>query len=87
MRVEETSLLPLMKPQCRSTSLAIVQIHWAKYGSFTNTIEQARVRTRAVGRKLRGVEQIDAVQAENLLELAGVKTVGDLDEIEAESGT
>ncbi len=56
-------------------------------GSFTNTIEQARVRTRAVGRKLRGVEQIDAVQAENLLELAGVKTVGDLDEIEAESGT
>ncbi|HBK05092.1 MAG TPA: DNA recombination protein RmuC [Acetobacteraceae bacterium] len=54
-------------------------------GTFTNTIEQARVRTRAVGRKLRGVEQIDAVQAENLLELAGVKTEGDLDEIEAES--
>jgi DNA recombination protein RmuC len=54
-------------------------------GTFANTIEQSRVRTRAVGRKLRGVEQIDAVQAENLLELAGVKTSGDLDEIEAES--
>ena len=54
-------------------------------GTFANTIEQARVRTRAVGRKLRGVEQIDAVHAEDLLELAGVQTTGDLDEIEAES--
>ena len=56
-------------------------------GTFANTIEQARVRTRAVGRKLRGVEQIDAVHAEDLLELAGVKTTGDLDDIEAESNT
>ena len=56
-------------------------------GTFANTIEQARVRTRAVGRKLRGVEQIDAVHAEDLLELAGVQTTGDLDEIEAESNT
>lgn len=55
-------------------------------GTFTNTIEQARVRTRAVGRKLKGVEQIEAAQAENLLELAGVATAGDLDEMEAESG-
>ena len=54
-------------------------------GTFANTIEQARVRTRAVGRKLRGVEQIEAAQAENLLELAGVATADDLDEIEAES--
>jgi hypothetical protein len=43
------------------------------------------VRTRAVGRKLRGMEQIDPVQAENLLELAGVTTADDLDEMEAES--
>jgi DNA recombination protein RmuC len=56
-------------------------------GTFSNTIEQARVRTRAVGRKLRGVEHIDAAQAETLLELAGVTTAADLDEMEAESNT
>ena len=38
-------------------------------GSFSSTIERARVRTRAVGRKLRGVEAVDAPQAEQLLEL------------------
>jgi len=38
-------------------------------GSFSNTIERARVRTRAVSRKLRGVEAVDAAQAEQLLEL------------------
>ena len=38
-------------------------------GSFTNTIEQARRRTRAVGRKLRGVEEIESERAEQLLEL------------------
>jgi DNA recombination protein RmuC len=38
-------------------------------GTFTNTIETARRRTRAVGRKLRGVEAVDAVAAERLLEL------------------
>ncbi len=50
-------------------------------GAFSNTIDRARVRTRAVGRKLRGVEQMDAVAAENLLEL----TDQDLDESDAES--
>jgi DNA recombination protein RmuC len=54
-------------------------------GTFSATIDKARVRTRAVGRKLRGVEQVDAVQAETLLELAGVASVEDLDEMEAES--
>jgi DNA recombination protein RmuC len=54
-------------------------------GTFSNTIEQARVRTRAVGRKLRGMEQIDPVQAASLLELAGVTTAADLEEMEAES--
>ena len=38
-------------------------------GTFSNTIESARRRTRAVGRKLRGVESIDSERAEQLLEL------------------
>jgi DNA recombination protein RmuC len=54
-------------------------------GTFSATIDKARVRTRAVGRKLRGVEQIEAVQAETLLDLAGAISVDDLDEMEAES--
>jgi DNA recombination protein RmuC len=54
-------------------------------GTFSATIDRARVRTRAVGRKLRGVEQVEAAQAETLLELAGVERAEDLDEIEAES--
>src|SRR5207253_1323292 len=38
-------------------------------GTFSTTIESARRRTRAVGRKLRGVEVIEADRAEELLEL------------------
>ncbi len=38
-------------------------------GAFSNTIEQARVRTRQIGRKLRGVEAIEADRAEQVLEL------------------
>jgi DNA recombination protein RmuC len=38
-------------------------------GSFSNTIERARVRTRAVGRVLRGVEAVEAERTEELLEL------------------
>lgn len=38
-------------------------------GTFTNTIEQARTRTRAMSRKLRGVETLDPTQSEQLLEL------------------
>jgi DNA recombination protein RmuC len=38
-------------------------------GSFSNTIESARRRTRAVSRKLRGVEAIETERAEQLLEL------------------
>ncbi|HVC62785.1 MAG TPA: DNA recombination protein RmuC [Acetobacteraceae bacterium] len=38
-------------------------------GSFSNTIERARVRTRQIGRKLRSVEAVDAAQAEQLMEL------------------
>ncbi len=45
-------------------------------GTFSNTIETARRRTRAVGRKLRGVEVVEAERAEQLLELEG-ETLGD----------
>jgi DNA recombination protein RmuC len=45
-------------------------------GTFSNTIEAARRRTRAVGRKLRGVEEIAAERAEQLLEIE----VADLDQ-------
>ncbi|MDE2516438.1 MAG: DNA recombination protein RmuC [Rhodospirillales bacterium] len=38
-------------------------------GTFSNTIEAARRRTRAVGRKLRAVELVDAPEAERLLAL------------------
>jgi DNA recombination protein RmuC len=38
-------------------------------GTFSNTIEAARRRTRAVNRKLRGVEAVEPGQAERLLEL------------------
>ena len=38
-------------------------------GTFSATIDKARVRTRAVGRKLRGVEEMEAVAAEQLLGL------------------
>jgi DNA recombination protein RmuC len=38
-------------------------------GVFSNTIDAARRRTRAVGRKLRGVEEIEPGRAEQLLEL------------------
>ena len=39
---------------------------------MSKTIEDARRRTRAVGRKLRGVEVLDTVAAEQLLELEGL---------------
>ncbi len=38
-------------------------------GTFSNTIDLARRRTRAVDRKLRGVETMEAEQAEQLLDL------------------
>jgi DNA recombination protein RmuC len=45
-------------------------------GTFSNTIEQARRRTRAMGRRLRGVEAIEAERAEQLLELES-ETLGE----------
>ena len=38
-------------------------------GMFTNTIERARTRTRAVSRKLRGVEMVAGDRADSLLEI------------------
>ena len=39
-------------------------------GTFTSTIERARTRTRAVGRKLKDVGLLDSVAAEAMLDLA-----------------
>lgn len=51
-------------------------------GTFSNTIERARTRTRAVGRKLRGVEAIDTARAEQLLELdAGSEEIAEFEDI------
>jgi DNA recombination protein RmuC len=38
-------------------------------GAFSSTIERARTRTRAVSRKLRGVEAVEAARADQLLDL------------------
>ena len=53
-------------------------------GAFTSTIERARVRTRTVRRVLRGVEAVEAEEADRLLGIAeaveednGVKVTGD----------
>jgi DNA recombination protein RmuC len=40
-------------------------------GTFSNTIERARTRTRVVNRVLRGVEVVETERAEQLLELEG----------------
>lgn len=55
-------------------------------GRMTSALDQARVRTRAMDRVLRGVEQVDAERSATLLDLdpAGDPT-GGADETEAES--
>lgn len=64
--------------------LAAVKSEWTKYGDIlekvnkklaeaTNTMDQAAVRTRAIGRKLRAVEELPAADAEIVLGLeAGI---------------
>ncbi len=42
-------------------------------GTFSNTIDAARRRTRAVGRRLRGIEALEQAQADALLDLEGVE--------------
>ncbi|HJU12795.1 MAG TPA: DNA recombination protein RmuC [Candidatus Binataceae bacterium] len=61
--------------------LAAVKTEWGKYGDVldkvqkklhdaTNTVEDAARRTRAIGRKLRGVEELPAHEADGVLMLA-----------------
>jgi DNA recombination protein RmuC len=60
--------------------LAAVKTEWTKYGEVldkvqkkiqeaSNTIESAQTRTRAIGRKLRNVQELPANQAESVLRL------------------
>ena len=53
--------------------------------SFTTTIDQARTRTRAVGRKLREVETLDPAAADRLLEVSAEASDADA-ETAAETG-
>jgi DNA recombination protein RmuC len=50
-------------------------------GTFSNTIERARRRTRAVGRVLRGVEAVEAIEAEAMLGLDLVDAEEAVDEV------
>ena len=61
-------------------TLAAVKTEWMKYGDAldkvkkkldeaSNSIDQAQVRTRAVGKKLREVQELPNSQADNILEL------------------
>ncbi len=50
-------------------------------GTFSSTIERARVRTRAVGRVLRGVEAIEADTAEQLLGTASEPIPDDMEPV------
>ncbi|WP_089604935.1 DNA recombination protein RmuC [Acinetobacter piscicola] len=61
-------------------TLAAVKTEWTKYGDAldkvkkkleeaSNSIDQAQVRTRAVGKKLKEVQELPSSQADNILEL------------------
>lgn len=61
-------------------TLAAVKTEWFKYGEAldkvkkkleeaSNSIDQAQVRTRAVGRKLKEVQELPSCQADNILDL------------------
>ncbi|MCT9978981.1 DNA recombination protein RmuC [Acinetobacter sp. I-MWF] len=61
-------------------TLAAVKTEWFKYGEAldkvkkkleeaSNSIDQAQVRTRAVGRKLKDVQELPSSQADNILDL------------------
>jgi len=52
-------------------------------GAMSKTIDDARVRTRAVGRRLRSVEQLDAVAADRLLGLEALDVLDAEDDTEA----
>lgn len=52
-------------------------------GAMSKSIDDARVRTRAVGRRLRSVEQLDAVAADRLLGLEALDVLDAEDDAEA----
>lgn len=63
------------------TLLGAVKTEWSKYGEVldavqkrihqaSETIEKAKVRTRAIGRKLRDVQELPAEASSTLLSLA-----------------
>ncbi len=54
-------------------------------GTVAGTIERARVRTRAVGRRLRGIEQVDAERAAALLEIDPLASDENPDQTDADS--
>lgn len=54
-------------------------------GSFSNTIERARTRTRAVRRKLRGVEQVDRLEADQVLQLDSSHLADEAADLDAEA--
>ncbi len=75
--------------------LAAVKTEFAKFGavldkvkrqldSASHTIEQTGVRTRAMERKLRSVEQLPEAEAEVVLEIPGA--AGLVDVIDADDG-
>ena len=61
----QTSPVPRLRPDDVLGRLA------KQAGTLRSTIERARVRTRAVGRKLRAMEAIDAAVASRVLLIAG----------------
>ena len=71
--------------------LGAVKTEWGKYGEVlnkvqkklqeaSNTIDQAQVRTRVIGRKLRGVEELPALETEAVLLLRETPLVDVIDE-------
>jgi DNA recombination protein RmuC len=76
------------------TLLAAVKTEWSKYGGVlakvqkklqeaANTMEEANLRNRAVGRKLRDVQELPASEAAGLLRLeAGMGLDGEAAEDE-----
>ena len=71
--------------------LAAVKTEWTKYGDVlvkvrkklqeaSNTIDQAETRTRAIGRKLRDVQELPAADAQAVLMLENGRGNEDEDE-------
>jgi DNA recombination protein RmuC len=56
---------------------AVLERLLKQVGNVSSTIEKARVRTRAMGRVLRGVEQMDPDKAAALLDLEAVSAIED----------